>query len=254
MTKKEVIESLVIVLFLTLFFGFNDGRETFVASYWFANLLRIFVIVMITFMVHVFGHKVVASIYGATVTTKNWAIQRYWITQRAHLPIAMNFFGARYKINSLYIGVVIGIIVTLISNGKFWFAGLESQELSIDRFKRLGKGGIAISKWEVAKIAIAGSMANVILIFLLGIFNSSGIFDKFILIGGLFAIYSMFPLPGLDGNTVYFESKPLYIFGFCFIVLSFFLLQFLTAGATLFMTLLLTFVIGTTWFYFRMFK
>lgn len=253
-TKKELIESLIIIFFLTLFFGFNDGKETFVASYWFANLLKVFVVVVITFMVHVFGHKIVASAYGVTTTTKNWAVQKYWIGRDHSFPKYFNVLGSRLKINSLYIGIIIGIVVTLISNGKFWFAGLESQELSIDRFKRFGKGGIAVSKWEIAKIAMGGPMANVTLIFLLSMFNSSGIFDKFILIGGLFAIYSLFPLPGMDGNTVYFESRPLYIFGFAFVILSFFLLQFLSAWATFFLTLVLTSIIGITWFYFRVFK
>lgn len=206
--------------------------------------------VAITIFIHDLGHDLLAKKSGFISEFKSWGIKRYGWSPQATFP--KKVFG--WKINILPIGLILAVLVTIFSNGQFWFAAVSSYGLVIEKISRFGKKFVNVTNYEDAKIAIAGPGAVLLLLLVLKIFNWSGIFDKFIFICSVLVIYDMLPIPGLDGWKVAMGSKPLYFFGFILTIGIIALVQLTGAIQALVISLIFSAILVTLYYYFSIYK
>lgn len=210
---KHLIASILILSFI---FGFDDKRPEFIVSLWLLNFVSVFIVVSISLIIHELMHKITASKFEATTDYRLWSIKRYGFARTAKLP--KKFFG--FTINNFYIGAIIGIILTIVSMGKFIFAAIGQNFIEPIKIKRIGYKLKSLSNYQIVSIALIGPLTNIFLALIFSLIN----FKFGVFVNSIIAIYSMLPLPKLDGSYVLFNAKFTYLFfailiGFCAILL-----------------------------------
>lgn len=121
--------------------------------------------------------------------------------------------------------------------------------MTVHKGLRVGKQYRRITDYESAKIAVFGPLANILLAALLALINVSFL-SGLIFVNSMMAIFTMLPLPGLAGCTVFFGSKPLYIFSYAFILILALLLNFITAYAAVLIALTAAVIAFISYMYF----
>lgn len=141
------------------------------------------------------------------------------------------------------------MLVSLLSDGQIFFAAAFSTVLIVQPGLRLGKKYRRLTDYESAKIIIFGPLANILLALILSLINIPYLKDL-IFVNSMIAIFSMMPLPGLAGSSVFFGSRPLYIFGYSFILVLAILLNFITAYAALLIAVISSITAFVSYMYF----
>ncbi len=236
-TKNEWKYFIIIILTLSLAFGFNDKSQEFALSHWLLNFVKMIVFVAISVFAHDFAHDLMAKKYGFLSEYRIWGIKRFFLRER--YPKKVHIFGRDITINSFPIGIVLCLLVMLFSNGKLFFTAVSSYGLVIKKEHRFGHRIIEVTDFEEAKIALAGPMANILLAILFKLVSPSGMLSELVLINSIMPVFDMLPLMGLDGMKVMIGSTPLYAFSFIFILGTAILLYFLGALPALVMALAL---------------
>jgi hypothetical protein len=127
-------------------------------------------------------------------------------------------YSVEYKV--WIVGLILGIIVTLITNGYFPLllpGGMALLHLSR---LRIGYFRYGLNLWQCSQTALAGPFANVILVMFLKfiIWQVFGfdlpILDEFFKLNIILAVYMMLPIPPLPGVIAFLGSKLLYVFMF----------------------------------------
>lgn len=237
--SNQIRDFIITILVVTFVFAFDDKQATFQLGNWLANFLRVSIGVTLVVLVHYFGHKWAARRYGTDVTHKVWGIRRYGFAKRAHFPLKIHFMNITViPIHSFPLGSVLAVIISFLSNGRFFFTPVEAIDIGSGESKRLGRWRLKVLEYEIARIAFAGPAANMLFAFVLQAFNKSGMFDQIILISCLYALYHMIPWSQLDGAKIFFGSIFLYIFGLAFLLLSFLLLMLLSPGSAFFFSII----------------
>lgn len=229
--SHQIRDFIVTILVVTFVFAFDDKQPTFQLGYWLTNFLRVGIGVTLVVLVHYFGHKWAARRYGTDVVHKIWSIHRYGFHAKAHFPIKI------VPIQSFPLGSVLAVIISFLSNGKFFFTAVEAFDVESNEPARLGRWRLKVLEREIARIAFAGPAFNIIFAFILQSFNKSGMFNQLILISCLYALYHMIPWSQLDGAKIFFGSLYLYVFGLAFLLLSFLLIMLLPPSAAFFLSL-----------------
>lgn len=237
--SNQIRDFIITILVVTFVFAFDDKQPTFQLGHWLINFLRVSIGVTLVVLVHYFGHKWAARRYGTDVKHKVWSIRRYGFAKRAHFPIKIHFMNVTViPIPSFPLGAVLAVIISFLSNGRFFFTPIEAIDVESGERKRLGRWKLKVLERETARIAFAGPAANMLFAFVLQSFNTSGMFDQIIWISCLYALYHMIPWSQLDGAKVFFGSIYLYVFGLAFLLLSFLLLMLLSPGIAFFVSLI----------------
>lgn len=190
-SKEEMRDIVITVFVLAFIWGFDDGNESFNAALWLGNFIGTLVIVAISVLFKLSVQKI-------------WGI---W-----------NGIKTEYK-KSTY-ALAIAIVICLVTRGKFPL--LLSGTLLFYHVPTLRLGTfrhgmhIDVSGYT----ALSGPIGNIVLamFFKFIFFQVLGIeaawLDSFVMFNFLYAFYSMLPIPGQDGLTVYFGSRMWYVFGF----------------------------------------
>ena len=220
-TSIEIKHLLISVLVLTFIFGFNDKSETFVASSWVGNLIRVFILVVITLLFHELAHKMTARYYNTRSEHRVWMIEKFGFKRKATFEKIR--FGKKH-LTSFPAGIFLGIIITLISYGQIFFAAVSTFVLKDDSVHRLGRKYSSTTHYEESMIAIVGLIAN---LFLLFIFKLMGI-QQGMLINTWFIEGCLLPFPELSGSKIFFSSIPNYIFTVIAIAICLILVPFLS--------------------------
>ncbi|MEM4267739.1 MAG: hypothetical protein QXK37_02815 [Candidatus Woesearchaeota archaeon] len=193
-TKEETKHLFISILAVALIFAFDDKRETFNLAFWLSNFVLITIIVTFTFLVHVSAQKVAALKVGYIVEYRMWTM-----------------------------GLVIGLVVMLLSGGKWYVllpGGIFIQHMAI---QRLGKFRYGLNIASQGAIAAAGPVANlVVATFCLALTKQFHIipaldplFTLVTTINFWFLIFMLLPLPNLPGLYLFFASRLAYVFIFC---------------------------------------
>ncbi len=235
--KKETLHLLISVLILSIVFGWNDGRSTFNAVLWFSNFLKVFLFVSIAIIVHELAHKIVAHKFDATTNYEIIHLKKIWFQGELKKPLPFWAF--------------ISVFLTIISKGQLFFTGIGKTIISSEEKRRIGRKFIYLTGYEEALILLSGPLANVFLVLLVQIFSKAlgNTTTDFININLILALWYLIPLPGFDGNGIYFGSRWLYIFGLAFIVLAF-VLKFLPFFWTIILSIFLAATV-TLFFYWK---
>lgn len=185
-SRKEIFGLVIVILALSFMVGFNDGQPEFHFNFWIRNFIGVFFIIVL----------------GVLVSESS---KRFWALHK----------GYKVTFNPWYIGLFIGLIITLLSNGYLFFLAYGGITLIMLKTHRLGKFRYGLSYSDLGVIALMGPAANILLalFFKLFMFLPNTFFvEKAIMINVALALFNMFPIPPLSGSNVLFASMAFYVF------------------------------------------
>ena len=182
-------KGLVIAILATAFIiSFNDwgtGSEVNISSGFF-NFFNAILIVTVSFLIHI-------------------SIQRIWSLGT----------GYRLEWRMWGFGLLLGLIFVFLTNGKFWLilpGGIIVYHLG---GHRLGWFRYGINWWALGLIALMGTFGTILLAVIFkaisGIFVNS-LIQKMITFNIAYAMYSLLPIPPMDGSKTFYGSRMLYAF------------------------------------------
>lgn len=187
-SKREVREILIAILIGTLIFAFDDGgKDSFIWARWIANAIVIFIIVFFSFFLRVIAQKLVALKVGFRAEFKVWSYG----------------LAGSFVITFLSAGTI-----PVFFPGGAWFTHLAAE--------RLGSFRYGLNYGTCGWSAAAGSFMNILIgmtttfifgqIFGLDVVNTP-ILNKIVFINFVMALYTLLPIPPLDGCFLFFGSR-----------------------------------------------
>lgn len=192
--SKDELKALVItIVVLTFIMAFNDKRPEFSVVYWTSNFLLWLAIVAVSVMIHHAGHRLIAIKIGFKVEFRLW-----WYGLGAGLIMALITRGT----------------IPLLLPGGIYVHHLAAHRLGAFRY---GPNVVAISI-----IAMMGPLFNIFLATIVktlqiwvpfGLLNTA-IVDRIFIFNLLFAMFTLLPIPPLDGSRMFFHSRLAYAFVF----------------------------------------
>ena len=173
---------------LAFIISFNEwGVTTFDLGYGLRHLFNAFLIVILSFLVHLSVQRVLALWFG---------------------------FKAEYRV-WLY-GLGIGLVLVIVSRGRLWFLAPGGIVVYHMVGHRLGSFRYGLNYWPLGLVGMSGPMASVILAiffkFLLGYMPDNVLLQKALVFNIWYAIVTMLPIPPLDGSHTFFASRLFYTF------------------------------------------
>ncbi|MFH1510924.1 MAG: hypothetical protein ABIF10_04470, partial [Candidatus Woesearchaeota archaeon] len=190
-TKEEITGVIVSILVLTMIVAFDDKSETFNISSWIGNFLVWLIIVASSFIVHQLGHRLIGLKIGYRVEYRIW-----------------------------WYGLLIGIVVMLLTRGKFWVLVPGSILVHHMQLHRLGKFRFGPNVFSFSMISLWGPLASIFFAaivktlqvwFGLAIFGEAFV-DKLFMFNLWLAAYALLPIPPLAGSRIFFHSRAIYVF------------------------------------------
>ena len=223
---NEKRDLFIAVLIIGFIFSFKDwGTETVDLVYGFRNFILTVIVAGISFFVHEIAHRYFALEIGYRSEFKIW-----------------------------WGGLIASLILVLLSNGRIQLILPGGMVNAIMARHRLGEFRYGLNYWENGMVALYGPLANLLLAFVgkffLIVFPNSFFFEKFIYLNVLFAICTMLPIPPLDGISVFFGSRVIYVIAFLGILSSRLFIYFTGFWLSV-IGALLAIVIGITIYYLK---
>ena len=188
---RSLIIAILVIAFIISFREWGYGR-VFSFRLGLFNYFNAILIVALSFLVHI-------------------SIQRIWSLGT----------GYRLEWKMWSFGLLFGLIIAFLTNGLFWLILPGGFIVHHMAGHRLGWFRYGINYWAVGLIAVTGPFAS---IFLAAIFKSlSGfvltpLIQKVIIFNIAYAVYSLLPIPPLDGSRTFYGSRMLYAFSVAGIV------------------------------------
>ncbi len=186
-SQQELVGLIAVIVIAAFIFSFRDwGEEQLDVVEGLTNLFTVLIIAAITF-------------FFRTACQKIYALSDGYKTE--------------FRIS--WIGMGISLLVTFMSLGTIplLFPGITIPSF-VTRL-RLGEFRYGYSQWNAGIIAAWASISSIILAIFFGIgvhyFPQSYFFNKGLFLNFLLAIYSIIPLPQVEGLGVFFGSRVLYI-------------------------------------------
>lgn len=197
--KKELNNILATVIVIAFVFAFDDKSEVFYFGNWVLNFIKILIFSAIT----VFSYDLVQK-YSAK-------IQQLKIRHEISYNIRIFTKKKKFPITILW-----AVILTLITNGKFFFAAIKKTEVVTK--KRIGKKYAYPKEFEISRTLAAGPITTISLAIIVSSLNIAFLEPlKLMLI--LYSVYNILPIPPLDGSKIFFHSLPMFLFSFIFIII-----------------------------------
>ncbi len=212
-SPREMFELAITIIIVAFIFSYDDKQPVFSTAYWVANFLKMILIVAIAIILHEVGHKAAALYIGMRAEYQMWPT-----------------------------GLLIGILATFITNGKWYIVlpgGLLLHHMSV---LRIGHFRYGMNYFTQGLLAAAGPLMNLLLATFFKTLSIFGIFPVFFdlmtFINLYYAVFTMLPLPRLDGLHLFFASRLNYVFFFGSLV------GYIVLYTIHFYSLLFAFVIG----------
>lgn len=183
---KHIIISIFVMAFI---WGFDDGSEKFFFPNWLLNFARVCVFISIVLIIHIITQKMFALSNGYRAEFRSWTV-----------------------------GLVLGVIVTLLSIGKFHFLLLPGGIVLYHMTRqRIGDFRYGLNTYQSGLIAATGPFANLFLAMMIKtsqwIFNIKSPFLDDMFVFTLVFVFTMsLPIPPLPGVMMFFASKIVYSF------------------------------------------
>lgn len=250
-SKQEISSLIVTTLVVAFAFGFNDGSDTFQVSRWLLNYIRFFLIVGVSYLTYIYIIKLVARSRGCEANFDYWKVES--------LDIRRRIKPRKRLFKQIPLGLILPVFFAILTFGKFPFVASANMNINAHPDQRIRQRYVSLTEIEEARISLMGPVTFLSLAFLfkiislLGFFDSI-VFDKFIFVNSILAVYHILPFPTTDGLKVMMGARTFYIFNLTFILVSAFLLQSFNLIGTLIFALLFAIVAGVSYHYFFRFK
>ena len=189
--NPEELRALIIgILSVALIISFDKwGVTKFDLIYGLKNYFNAFLIVTLSFIVHVSAQRIVALVVG---------------------------FKAEYRV-WLY-GIAIGLVLVVVSNGKLWFIAPGGILVYHMVGHRLGSFRYGLNFWPLGLVGISGPVASIVLagFFKILLYLAPGnlLLQDALIFNIWYALFTMLPIPPLDGSHMFFASRLFYVFAF----------------------------------------
>ncbi len=189
------IRSLIIAVLITAFvfsfreWGYGDDFSLRIGAF---NYFNAILIVALSFLVHI-------------------SIQRIWSLGT----------GYRQEWKMWTFGLLFSLIMAFLTNGAVWLilpGGFFAHHLA---GHRLGWFRYDINYWALGLIAVTGTFATIFFAAFfkaLSVFAANSLIEKLITFNIAYALYSLIPVPPLDGSRTFYGSRMLYAFSTAFIL------------------------------------
>ena len=132
--------------------------------------------------------------------------------------------GYKAEFKPWWLGMGISLVLALITQGYFPTILIGAMSVAFMVRQRLGEFRHAFSYWHNAIIAYWGILGNLILalLFSIGAYFMPGnyFFSKGVILNLIMAACSLLPVPQLDGITIFFGSRKLYVAGLLLLILA----------------------------------
>ena len=178
------------LLALSFIFGYNDNAKTFVLGHWLLHFLVVFFMVAVVFFTYDLSQKIMALKIGYRAEFRAWPT-----------------------------GLIIGLVFTLLSSGK-WYVVLPGGIMLYHMATlRIGKFRYGLNIGTQGWLSFTGPLALLVLgTFFVAMSKQLHImpsfFNEFAKITFVFMIYQLLPIPKLNGLNIFFWSRMTYIFIF----------------------------------------
>jgi Zn-dependent protease len=193
-TPLEVRSIAIAVLVTAFVFSFKEwGGNAFDVKVGLFNYFNAILIVGLSFLIHISAQRIWALATGFKLEWKMWSF-----------------------------GLLISLIMAFLTNGFVWLILPGGVLLHHMAGHRLGWFRYDINYWALGLTTAMGTIATigVVLIFKsIGAFVSNALIDKLILFNIAYALYSLVPIPPLDGSRIFFGSRMFYAFFVSFTIL-----------------------------------
>ena len=182
---RSIIIAIVVVAFIISFSEWGKGNVFDVKAGLF-NWFNAVLIVALSFLVHISAQRIWALAIGYRVEWKMWSF-----------------------------GLLFGLIMAFLTNGGFWLVlpgGIIVHHMA---GHRLGWFRYGINYWAVGLIAVTGPFATIVFAAMfkaLSVIVVNSLIQKVIVFNIAYAIFSLIPIPPLDGSRTFFGSRMLYAF------------------------------------------
>jgi len=184
--KKGLILTLVVLAFI---FSFRSwGIEKFDAALGFKNFFLTLLFVAIALAVRELTQRTIAVWLGYRAQYKAWLL-----------------------------GLVIGLVVTFVSNGRLIFLAPGILLLTHLETHRLGKAFYAFTMKHYGWIAMSAPVANMLLaVIMKSLYLLTGVlaFKTMMTINIWIALFDIVPIPPYNGSHTFFGSRYVYVFVF----------------------------------------
>jgi len=182
---RGIIIAIFVVAFIISFsdWGYGDAVDI---SLGFFNFFNAILIVTLSLLIHISVQRIWALGTGYRLEWKMWSF-----------------------------GLLFGLIIVFLTNGKFWLilpGGFIVHHLA---GHRLGWFRYDINWWAVALISVTGAIASITLAVLFKALSGiviNSLIQKLIVFNIAYALYSLLPIPPLDGSRTFYGSRMLYVF------------------------------------------
>ena len=222
-SPRELRDLFIAMAVIAFAFAYDDGSETFSLSYWLFNYVKIFFMVALAFFVHESAHKIMGLSLGIRTEYKLWTM-----------------------------GVYITLLCTFLFQGKVYIiipGGVMFYHMAI---QRLGHFRYGLNLLSCGIIGAMGPIANLVMATFWETLAINGImpdlFHQMTFINLYYAVFSMLPLPNLDGISLFFASRMNYVFFFSILVS--YIGLFVLGVYSLIWALILAGVIWATYWYY----
>ena len=183
-SKKETKELLVTAIVGTFVFGFNDPFEELIISQWIFWFAFTFVVVAV-------------ALYIRTAVQKIWALG----------------VGYRVEYKMWNYGLGASLLITVLTGGHWPLLLPGGAQFHVNVKHRLGAFRYGLNYATCGWIAAGGALANILFGMILQFifFQLLGMellmIDHIITVNFLIAVYTMLPIPPMDGLMLYFGTR-----------------------------------------------
>lgn len=222
-----------------------------IKRYFFTNPreLRFFLIIAASFALILSFDQWGGDKFSAVTGFSNYAIAFFVVCLSLALNVCAKRFvglkmGMRVNFQPWWGGLIVSLMAVIATNGGIMLFLAGKSLASPIAALRLGKFRHREELKEHALILLAGATVNILFAGVLTLFaKNNPIAAKAIAFNVSYALYSLLPLPQLDGGMVFFYSRVIYIF--CFVGLLGFISMINTSGS-LVLSLIVALFAGAT--------
>lgn len=202
-----------------------------------AELRSFIIVIFILALIISFDNWGYGDIFDAYIGMNNFALAVLLVfvsvgIHHAAQRVVGIYYGYRVEQRLWWYGILLGIILAIFSQGKWLFLAATGTFIHQVPIQKLGRHPFNPDIERYTTVCLAGPLANILLAGFIKTLNVwFGLTADFITpifnFNMLYAIYSLLPIPPLDGSRVFFNSRLTYAFIMGTIVSYFFLIIFL---------------------------